>query len=411
MQISDRLKKILMIVGFVLLVILLCVGYYFLFFAPEPEPDDTLVNVNGEMIPFSQLPDVLNRNVVIEENVNVEVSLPDIDTTANGDKTLVQQVGESDVSDITLTDTGGEILYYDPSDGKFYQIDEYGNLIALSDVVYENVDEVTWGNDKDKAILEFPDESNVYYNFEEDQQYTLPKEMEDFSFSPTDGEIGYKYMAMDEEDRWLGVAAPDGSGIRGLEQLGDNDANVDVDWSPSGQAVATFFDFIDGGRQQVGVVGTKGENFKSMTVHGMDFRSDWSPDGQRMLYSTFTEANDYKPTLWVVDAYGDDIGKNRQELGVSTWVDKCTFSGSSTAYCAVPTELPRGAGFADGVADETSDHIYKVDLTTGQSSLIAIPSNEYGENTFTIEQMLVTEDGDTLYFKDTNSQKLNKIDL
>ncbi len=409
-NLSPLIRRMIVALGVVIIIGLLAVGYYFIFFAEKPE-EEVVVNINGEMIPLDQLPDVLNINRErIEVNVNVE-PLPEISTVAQGDKTLVSQVGFADVNNISLDGSGQSIVYYDSETGKFYQIDEDGNVIELSDVEYANVDNVVWGNSKDQAILEFPDESNIYYDFSEEVQYTLPKEMEDFSFAPSDGQIGFKYMAIDEEDRWLGVAGVDGSASRGLEQLGENADKVNVDWSPSGQAVATFTDYIDGERQQVGLVGLKGENFKAMTVEGKGFESQWAPDGQRMIYSVFNSENDYKPTVWVVDAYGDDIGKNRQELGVNTWVDKCAFSGTSTAYCAVPEELPRGAGFSEGVADNTVDNIYKINLESGQKTLVAIPSDSQGINSYTIDELLVSDDGGILYFKDKNTQKLNKINL
>lgn len=409
MQLSEKLKKILFIIGFTLLVGIMGVGLYFLWFAPPPS-DVEYVNVNGTLIPWDQLPNINQGGVKpIVSNVNTTPNLPEVTPTASGGKTLVTQVGSADVQDIALGTNGQNIVYYNSADGKFYMIDAQGNVIALTDDVFKNVENVTWGTSKDKAVLEFPDGSNIFYDFNKDQQYTLPPEMEDFTFSPSDAEIGFKYITENEKDRWLGVASPDGSNAMGLEQLGANGDKVDVDWSPSGTVVATFYEFINGTQQEINLVGLKGENFKNFIAEGQDFRGAWSPDGSKLLYSVFNAENDYKPTLYITDASGEKIGQNHIALNLNTWSDKCAFNGKSTVYCAVPTSLDRGAGFSKESTYGTPDEIYKIDVNSGVKTLIAIPSNSQGINNYSIEQLSVSNDGSTLFFKDSQSKKLNKL--
>ena len=52
------------------------------------------------------------------------------------------------------------------------------------------------------------------------------------------------------------------------------------------------------------------------------------------------------------------------------------------------------------------DSLYKVDLATGLSTLVAIPDQQQ-----TMTNLSVSKDGSLLYFTDLNSGKLNLIHL
>jgi hypothetical protein len=235
--------------------------------------------------------------------------------------------------------------------------------------------------------------------------------MEDFSFSPDNQQIAYKYMATDKEDRALGVINPDGTGIIRITGLGDNADKVQVNWSPSGQAVATFQDYIDSGRQKVIPLGLHGENFKEMVVEGRGFEYQWDTTGKKMLYTIYNAESDFKPSLWIVDAEGDQIGENRINLQINTWEDKCTFGSSTTIYCAVPNSLDKGAGISPAVADDTPDSIYKIDLSTGAKSILAVPVDKTGSKQYTVDDMYTSTDGSTLFFTDKQNQNIHKIKL
>lgn len=409
MQITPIQKKILYVIG--LLVIAGVFGFfiYVLFFKPS---GDEYVNVNGELVPTDVFPQIsLNLNKAAKENINAVSGLPTISEVANGGNTLAETILAETAGNATISGNGKDMQYYDAADGKFYRINEQGQKVAMSDEIFKGVNNVTWSNDKNKGVLEYEDGFNLYYDFDKKKQYTLPKEMEEFTFSPTDDKIGFKYMAIDEEDRWLGTMNPDGSNPQGIERLGDNGDKVQVSWSPSGKAIATLKDYIDADRQKVIPLGLNGENFKQMTVEGRDFNYQWSPTGKQMLYSVFGAYSDYKPSIWVVDAEGEDIGKNRRQLDLNTWEDKCTFSSSSEIYCAVPQTLPTGAGYSKDIANETPDSIYKVDLNSGKKSLVAIPTDEYGTINYTVDTMYVSDDGTTLYFTDKTNNNIHKIKL
>jgi len=123
------------------------------------------------------------------------------------------------------------------------------------------------------------------------------------------------------------------------------------------------------------------------------------------LYSVYSERSDFKPELWIVNSYGDKIGSGRSYLNLNTWAEKCTFQDERFVYCAVPTQLERGAGFAPALYDSTPDQIYRVDLQTGIKTEIPVSEDR------TITNMFISSDGKTLQFTDENEGGLFSIDL
>ena len=110
--------------------------------------------------------------------------------------------------------------------------------------------------------------------------------------------------------------------------------------------------------------------------------------------------------MWVVDANTDTIGQNRGSIDLQTWASKCTFASNSEVYCAVPNDLPQGAGLYPELADKTKDSLYKIDLSTGSKKLIAVPDGSYN-----ISQIMVPDNQDYLYFTDKFSGSIYKVKL
>ncbi len=298
------------------------------------------------------------------------------------------------------------INYYNPNTQRFYKINADGTEQKVSNKIFAQIDSVAWAGNGSDAVIEFPDGSNIVYNFETDEQVTLPAHWTEFDFSPDSENLAFKSLALDVNERWLAVSSTTGGSSRRIAHLGNNEDIVTVDWSPNNQVVATYTEPNGLNQTEVYFVGFNQENFPLSKVEGLKFEASWTPTGDNLVYSSSESANNFLPSLWIVDGKGPTIGQNRRRLDLNTWSHKCTFGSSSTMYCGVPSTLPRGAGLIPSIADTIPDHIYKVDLVTGVSSRIAIP-----ETDLNVSELIVNEDETQLFIQDRISGKLKKIQL
>ena len=141
-------------------------------------------------------------------------------------------------------------------------------------------------------------------------------------------------------------------------------------------------------------------------IEGRGFQGKWSPKGDKLLYSVYSSRTDQKPSLWIVDAQGDNIGRGRKNLKINTWADKCTYVNDTEIYCAVPEELPEGAGMFPELAASTKDRLYKINTVTGLRKLVAVP-----DSTYNMSNLVVSENGYYLYFTDKTTKRIYKIKL
>lgn len=312
---------------------------------------------------------------------------PESVTKVNSDYALYPNLNESNSS----------LRYYNAADGKFYNI-QNGTTQALSDQTFYNASKITWAENRDVAVIEYPDSSKIVYNFSTEKQVSLPKHWEEFSFSPDGKQIAAKSMGLARENRWLVTVNDDGTGTKMIEPMGENADRVTVGWSPSGQTVALSRtgEAVGADRQEVLFIGLNGENFKSTIVEGLGFEPAWSTTGKKLLYSVYSARSDYKPELWIVDAYGDNIGGNRQTLQLNTWADKCSFGSDDLLFCAVPKDLPTGSGMVPEIASSNFDELYKIDLKTGLKTNISL------EGDYKIENITYDKSKNKVMFTDAN---------
>ena len=143
-----------------------------------------------------------------------------------------------------------------------------------------------------------------------------------------------------------------------------------------------------------------------MVIEGRGFQYLWAPNEGRLLYSVYSNNTDSKPSLWIANAEGDNIGSGRKNLNVATWADKCVFANDTDVYCAVPKQLDAGAGMFPEMAKATEDELYKIDTRTGLKKLIAIPDGNYS-----MSNLIISDNGYYLYFTNNADKRLYKINL
>ncbi len=402
-------KRIIFIVAFIIITLIFGYLLYRVFFAKEKTPTEIAgeVNLPPGILPNAEegtvTPGVTPTTGVLPSAGSVKYEYDNL-PTPNIQYPINTAVNASVLS--PSTNRKGNTNFYNENDGKFYSLGADGKIKTLSNEIFYNVEKVTWSPTKNESIIEYPDGSNIYYNFDTAEQTTLPKHWEDFSFSPLGDKIASKSIGLAEENRWLVTSDPEGKSVSLIEPMGNNADRVIMDWSPNKQVVALSRTGEAQGadREEILFVGLNGENFRSMIVEGRDFTEKWSPTGQKMLYSVYSIRSDFQPELWIVNAEGDNIGTERKLLNLTTWADKCTFADDRFIYCAVPSETKMGAGLAPELMDSTPDLLYKIDTKTGLKN--EIPVDGY----HVIDEIFVGENN-TLYFTDKNQVGLFSLSL
>jgi len=411
---NERAKRILMIFLFILSVCAIGFVLYVMFFQPSavtttPTGEPITPGAAGTLVPSKE--GVPGGEVV--PTTPEGGALPAASTVAEGGVTQTIALTTAPVANTTLSSDGKRVNFYNSGDQRFYTIDKDGAVVRLSNQQFPDVQNATWNNNAEKAVLEFPDGSNVVYDFQNQKQYTLPAHWEGFSFSPTTDQLAAKSIALDPNNRWLVTASDTGSNVTPIQALGNNASRVDVKWSPNDQVVA-FADTSDqigaseGGldRRVIYPVGKNHENFKGLQIEGNGFSPSWSPDGKSLAYSVYGDYSAGKPLLWAVDATASTMGDRRRSLGLNTWADKCTWSSDTIMYCAAPQNLPDNAGLQPSLYATLPDSLYKVDTVTRQTSLIAIPDQNQ-----TMKNLSVSKDASLLYYTDAATGQLKLIHL
>lgn len=396
---SDRVKTILRLTMFLTIVALLGIGLYLAFFRVPPSVQDTTDNtdgtIGGNLTGSGDATDdgTATDGGTVDETPDVGI-LP-VSPIANGGATATTVLTNTRIVSPTQT-SSGSLAYYDPTDGHFYTINDRGEAELLSQASFAAAESVTFDSDATTAVIEFPDGSNVVYDFETATQVTLPSHWEDFSFSSDGSEIASKSIGNDTSNRSLIVSSTDGTHTEVVAALGANDDKVDVNVSPSGNVVAfsatgaaQTFD-----RNELYLIGTDGDVVGSLIAQGSNFSAIWSPNGMNILYSVADPSNSYRPSLWYADSRGDRHGDVRLHLGPETWVEKCTFASTSLIYCAVPQDVTDGSG-DDHRLVRSDDLLYKIELPSGKATLVGYAAAETQ-----MFNLSVSEDGDTLYFQD-----------
>lgn len=364
-------------------------------------PGQIVNNQTGGNIPGnnSSSPTAINNSTAPNPNTPSNIAI--------GGLTKTTEVVAADTLSATLSPSGLSVQYYNKDDGYFYKADSNGVAVKMSNQIFHDVQSVTWAPDKNQAIIGYPDGSQILYNFATSEQITYPNFWDNISFSPQSDQVVAKSIGLDVNNRFITIASTNGSNVRNIEAIGANADSVQTIWSPNNQIIATYAKSSDFNHQEVYFVGQNGENFKSTTVEGRGLTYIWSTSGDKLLYSVYNTASNLSPELWIVDAEGDTISNNRQDLGLATWADKCTFSNNTTIYCGVPKNLDRGSGiFRSELETKTSDNLYKIDIQNGTEEMIAMPDGNYN-----VSNIVVNRDQSQLYFSDKTSGKIYTIKL
>lgn len=449
---NEKLKKILMVLGFVGIVILIAFLIWLVFFkststnVTTPIDDGTTTTNNGTTtLPTTSTSGPGTTEVVVEEvgnDTTEDISgltleeimqkykeqdlknVGELPTISEKNTNIVEVVSDVASGGTTKTNivskgnntspiiSGNNLISFNSSDGSFYKIDlSTGDKNLLTNDTFKGASNIVWAPTTNLAVIEFPDGTNVVYDFTKTKQYVLPKEWYDFSFQKDGEKLAFMIDSTNYDNRWLAISNIDGSGLTGIEPLGNNADKVDVMYSPNEQMIALSRtgDPVGMFQQSVLLIGLNHENFNDLLVEGRGFHPLWSKSGDKIVYDAYNKETSYKPNIWAVNATADNAGTNSKSLNLSTWVSKCSFNSDGTLlYCAVPRDMPEGAAMFPEMMSEAKiyDDIYVVNIYTGYKKLVAKPNQDV-----LISKVLLSNDDKILYYQDSVTGDLYSMKL
>jgi hypothetical protein len=197
MGIWEKYKKIFIVIGFILIILILGYLLFALFFKPSQPvatgPAPTATSSQGGL-PVAQtgtgqtaISGQLGGGLPAEQTGG---ALNQANLVASGGLTQTTELSQTPGLAATLSANGSDLLYYNKSDGKFYRLTKDGQASLLSDTIFHDVQKITWSPNKNKAILEYPDQAKIIYDFQNNKQVSLPSHWKDFNFSPDGSKIG-----------------------------------------------------------------------------------------------------------------------------------------------------------------------------------------------------------------------------
>jgi len=189
-------KKIGLIALFIVFVFVCGYFIYSFFFTTQPSTGPT--TTTG---PTSQLP-----GTNVGEQPGIVTTPGQTSTTITGQGAskipspnagpdLIARGGITKVNDLDydytsyLSGNSNNAITYNPTSGKFYALSANGQKTELTSKIYKSAQNVVISPQKNSAILEFPDGTNIYYDFNKDKQITLPKDWTEFNFAPSGDQI------------------------------------------------------------------------------------------------------------------------------------------------------------------------------------------------------------------------------
>jgi hypothetical protein len=401
-------KKVLLFAGFIIIAAFFAWLIYMMFFGslgkkvatPDEEYEDYYNLRDGQTANINQS----ISGGLTTDNKNTNISQP---TTNEGVDRLpetkdVVKITKDIVQGAIIDNTGSGVIYYNNADGKFYEIYKNGTTKVLSDQTFYNAQDISWSDDKNKAIIEYPDGSNIIYDFATEKQTTIPANWENFNFASDNKKIVTKSLDANQENNHLIIADTVTGNAKIIEELSDQSSSFQINISPTNQIVAFFTKNIDLNHQEIFPIGQNDEKFSSFIVDGQGFQGKWSPNGEQMIYSVYNIRDDYKPNLWITNKFGSA----KKRILINTWSEKCAFYNNSVIYCAVPQSLEKMMGLSPDYAIDINDDIYRIDLSINSTEKITLP--EIGHN---IKDLMITNNEQELYFTDRRTGRLYKINL
>jgi len=373
------MKKIF-IISSVLLFLLagFYVAYNFLLKAPELKEDTNMI---------SSLGDEKNK-----DNKNFEFK-------------KISRIVESDISAISLDESGSRIRYYDNTNKGFWITSFDGSFKKkMSSDNFSDLKEVSWSEDGKRALLKIND-SFYLYTYNEGKK--LIKKTKSLSWIGFNQGVVYTFSDSENGKKTLNIANPDGSNWREIGTVSSDNLIMSVVpkstkasfWTKADSFTESEITLVSFGKEELE---TKG---------GLKFGADylWSPEGNNFLRSSVARKGSSDLVLEICDLKSE----NCSNLNLPTIAPKCVWlKNNKDIACALPKNIKTDSIWPNDYWSRkniTEDSFWKIDTETGKKERITEESDEM--DGIDAINLVASPNNDFIFFINRKDNQLYRISI
>ena len=422
-------KKIIIMIVVAVLVVAIIVGaavYYFLLRKPAEVPEEAKVTPE-ERVRLTLTDEEESSGMTLEEKIakiekdrRLALERGEDIEPIELDIATIKSINEDEVMATTLSADGKSLYYYDPTEGELYMSNLDGsNSQAITSADFQNVYDVEWSDNKDKAIFAFSEddgESKTYALFDLNTQQTVTysENYQAVTLSPDQDQIAYVYY--DEENDLSNVSVADPYNTADYQSIYYYPRqNVDITWlDDNSMAIGPDYKDISGYEENNLMTEVRKDNSTYRTCAGEQFsismvKEGLSPNKKRLIFNQSDIKNPRSLGLYVVDKR---CLEKPQNLNIGTMASKCAWAKDNKhVYCGVPDFWPNNMVMPNDYIDGkfiSTDSFYKINTETLVAEIIA--SSTDFVDIFDVKANGVSKDNKIFYFQnrvDSQTYALN----
>jgi len=321
----------------------------------------------------------------------------------------IKVLSDRPVMGISLNKEGDRVVYYDKETGQVFRISFDGKIWErISDVNLKGITNITWAPTRDKVLVEYNDgktRQKYIYDYVSGKKHSLSSRMGQVVFSPDGQKILYHYWYPQQGSN-VAVAKYDGSNWFSLfpsEMTGLQLAWPKIDTvtfiAPEGDFYGATVYFIKLESPY---------NLKEIMDEKYSIETNWSPSGNKLLYSYKDSKDETNKGLYIRD-FSTDTEIN---LNFTLPPGNCAWARNETAlYCAQETKnllniIPQDY---QKKLSLLGDSFWKIDLGAKEIQEVYIP--EAGEQVYGVGEIIISDKEDFFFFENKLDGKLYSLEL
>lgn len=268
---------------------------------------------------------------------------------------------------------------------------------AVTNPVISDINEIIWSPAKDATLLRKPDIISFFdlkkYDFINQNEDSWGEDIGSIAWSPDNSKIAYYYAPPDGEKSLIFA----NSGNQEINRVFNfNDNGIDnplLRWSPDSEWLLIIPRNADTEKNKIYLFNSYSRQISEIADTGNQLDADFSPDGNKILYSTYSK--DQKGAVNSILSIMDKDGSNKRSLDVRAELRKTTWSKDSENI-VIATYDP----------DTEQESIYKFNTKTKQQNGFIIKN--LGD--IFIKNIVLTDDNNIIIFQDAQGIRAINIE-